>query len=160
MNTVTPHLLYEDVETALAFLTRAFGFEETLRYNDPAGYVSHAEMRLGGAVIMMGDPGPDYRGPGRRGGATVQIHVQVDDVDSLCRRAREAGAIITAEPEDHTYGDRSFSARDPEGHEWTFGQTIRDVAPAEWGAVAAVPGEKVVPGMLDGSRAPDTSIGD
>lgn len=136
MNTVTPHLLYEDVEGALSFLTRAFGFEETLRYNDPAGYVSHAEMRLGGAVIMLGDPGPNYRGPGRRGGATVQIHVQVDDVDSLYRRAREAGAIMTAQLEDHSYGDRSFSADDLEGHAWTFGQTIRKVAPEDWGAVA------------------------
>ncbi|MCK0092560.1 VOC family protein [Rhodococcus sp. HNM0563] len=136
MNTVTPHLLYEDVESALSFLTRTFGFEETLRYNDPAGYVSHAEMRLGEAVIMLGDPGPDYRGPGRRGGATVQIHVQVDDVDSLYRRAQEAGAKITADLEDQSYGDRSFSADDPEGHAWTFGQTIREVAPEDWGAVA------------------------
>lgn len=136
MNTVTPHLLYEDVESALSFLTRAFGFEETLRYGDPAGYVSHAEMRLGEAVIMLGDPGPDYRAPGRRGGATVQIHVQVDDVDSLYRRAREAGANITADLEDQSYGDRSFSADDPEGHAWTFGQTIREVAPEDWGAVA------------------------
>lgn len=59
-----------------------------------------------------------------------------DDVDSLYRRVREAGANITADLEDHSYGGRSFSADDPEGHAWTFGQTIREVAPEDWGAVA------------------------
>ncbi|WP_241996909.1 nuclear transport factor 2 family protein [Rhodococcus sp. SMB37] len=38
--------------------------------------------------------------------------------------------------EDHSYGGRSFSSDDPEGHAWTFGQTIREVAPEDWGAVA------------------------
>ena len=133
--TVTPCLLYEDVAAALEFLSRAFDFTETLRYDDPAGYVSHAEMRLGDGLIMLGDPGPSYRSPGRLGGTTVQLHVQVDDVDALCARARSAGAQITREPEDQPYGERSFSATDPEGHVWTFGQTLRAVSPEEWGAV-------------------------
>jgi hypothetical protein len=35
------------------------------------------------------------------------------------------------------YGDRRFIALDPEGHYWFFAQPTRDVAPEEWGAVAA-----------------------
>ncbi len=135
--TVTPCLLYEDVAAALEFLARAFDFTETLRYDDPAGYVSHAEMRLGDGAIMLGDPGPSYRGPARLGGTTVQLHVEVDDVDALCARARSAGATVTREPEDQSYGERSFSATDPEGHVWTFGQTLREVSPEEWGAVSS-----------------------
>ena len=30
--TITPYLLYADVDAALAFLARAFGFEEVLRH--------------------------------------------------------------------------------------------------------------------------------
>lgn len=127
MTLVTPCLLYEDVESALTFLTRVFGFVETLRYDDPAGYVSHAEMRHGKATIMLGDPGPDYRGPKRLGATTVQLHVDVDDVEAVHERAHEAGADIT--------GERSFTATDPEGHVWTFGQTVRTVPAEEWGAV-------------------------
>jgi uncharacterized glyoxalase superfamily protein PhnB len=37
MQTITPYLLYEDVEKALAFLSQAFGFEEVLRYADSGG---------------------------------------------------------------------------------------------------------------------------
>lgn len=137
MNTITPCVLYEDVASALAFLSRAFGFTETLRYDDPAGYVSHAEMRYGDCTIMLGDPGPNYRSPKHLGATTVQLHLQVDDVDALCARAREAGAEITSDPEDRAYGDRSFSTTDPEGHVWTFAQHLRDVPAEEWGAVSS-----------------------
>lgn len=132
MNTVTPYLLYEDVASALAFLSRAFGFTETLRYDDPAGYISHAEMRCGDGIIMLGDPGPSYRNPQRLGAVTVQIHVQVDDVDAAYARSRDAGAVITREPEDHADGERRFSATDPEGHLWTFGRQFRDVPVSQW----------------------------
>ena len=133
--TIAPYLCYEDIETALAFLQRAFGFEETLRYSGAEGYVNHAEMRLGDDVIYLGDPGDDYRNPARLGAATVMIGVDgIEDVDALCERAREAGAEITEEPADQEYGERRFSARDPEGHWWYFSKPIREVAPQEWGA--------------------------
>jgi len=45
-----------------------------------------------------------------------------------------AGAEITEEPADQEYGERRFSARDPEGHWWYFSKPIREVAPQEWGA--------------------------
>jgi len=32
MQTVTPYLLYKDVDAALEFLSKAFGFKEVLRY--------------------------------------------------------------------------------------------------------------------------------
>ena len=35
------------------------------------------------------------------------------------------------EPEDMFYGDRNYTAKDPEGHHWIFGQHIRDVTDEE-----------------------------
>jgi len=134
MQTITPYLLYEDVEKALAFLSQAFGFEEVLRYADSGGHISHAEMRRGDGSIMLGDPGNDYRNPKRLGVATVQIYIEVDDVDAAYERAKAAGAEIIEEPSDQEYGDRRFGARDPEGHSWWFAQRLRVVAPADWGA--------------------------
>jgi uncharacterized glyoxalase superfamily protein PhnB len=135
--TITPYLLYEDVDAALDFLARAFGFEEELRYTGPEGYVNHAEMRLGDGVIYMGDPGGDYRNPARAGAHTQMVCVNVDDVDAVFEQARAAGAEITEEPADQAYGERRFMARDPEGHAWSISQVIRDVAPDDWGAVAS-----------------------
>ena len=136
MQTITPYLYYADVDAALSFLGEAFGFQETLRYTGEGGYVSHAEMRLGDAAIMMGDPGESYRTPAQLGGTTHGTHVYVDDVDSIFERARAAGAEIREEPTDKPYGDRSFTARDPEGHEWFVATHVRDAPLEEWGGVA------------------------
>ena len=61
-----PMLSYEDVGAATEWLTRAFGFRERgERYTEPDGRVTHAELDLDGAQVMLGWPGPDYQG--RRG---------------------------------------------------------------------------------------------
>jgi uncharacterized glyoxalase superfamily protein PhnB len=135
--TIAPYLLYEDVDGALDFLARAFGFREELRYTGPEGYVNHAEMRIGeDGVIFMGDPGGDYRNPAHVGARTQMVCVNVDDVDAVFEQARAAGAEITEEPADQEYGERRFMARDPEGHAWSISQVIRQVEPADWGATA------------------------
>jgi uncharacterized glyoxalase superfamily protein PhnB len=137
MTSITPYLLYSSCEDALDFLHRAFGFEETLRYAGAAGYVNHAEMRIDGVPIYMGNPGESYRNPKQLGQETVGIYVNVDDADSIFDRARSAGAEIVEEPTDQEYGERRFTARDPEGHYWYFAHTIRAVQPEEWGAERA-----------------------
>jgi uncharacterized glyoxalase superfamily protein PhnB len=144
--TITPYLLYSDVDAALTFLHDAFGFEEVLRYTGAQGYVNHAEARLGDSHVYLGDPrGADreFRNPAELGAATVLVIVDgVDDVDALCDRAREAGATITEEPADQAYGERRFGATDPEGHKWFFAQKIAEVTPEDWGATPAESGAR------------------
>jgi uncharacterized glyoxalase superfamily protein PhnB len=139
MTSITPYLLYSSCEDALEFLDRSFGFEEVLRYTGAAGYVNHAEMRLDGVPIMMGNPGGGYRNPRELGQETVGIYVEVDDADRVFERARAAGAEIVEEPHDTEYGHRRFTARDPEGHYWYFATVVAEVAPEDWGATAAAP---------------------
>ena len=131
MPRITPAISYEDVAVALDWLSRAFGFRERMRIPGPDGSIMHAEMELADGVIMLGHPGPDYRNPKRLGGATVGLYVYVDDVDEHFRRARDAGATIHSEPKDEFWGDRFYSAEDPEGHQWMFGTHIRDVTEHE-----------------------------
>jgi PhnB protein len=134
---ITPYLLYEDGDTAMDFIRDAFGFDEVLRFRSPEGRVSHGELKLGDDNVYIGEPGGDYRSPKRVGQTTVGIHVYVDDVDAHFERAKAAGAEISAEPADQEYGDRRYTAKDPEGHHWFFATHVREVAPGEWGA--AVP---------------------
>jgi PhnB protein len=131
MPRVTPYLYYEDLAGALAWLGRAFGFEERMRIPGPDGKPSHAEMAVGDSLVMMGHPGPDYRSPKRLGQTTGNVYVYVDDVDAHYRRAREAGAKIVEEPKDQFYGDRRYGAEDVEGHQWFFATHVRDVAPED-----------------------------
>ena len=48
------------------------------------------------------------------------VVVIVDDVDAHHEHARRAGAVIEREPTDQPYGQREYSARDPEGGRWYF----------------------------------------
>jgi PhnB protein len=128
---ITPYLLYEDVDAAVDFLVRAFGFVERVRMPGPAGKALHAEVGLGEGVVMMGNPGPDYLNPAHRGGATQLVYVYVDDVNAHFEVAESAGVRILQEPTDQFYGDRTYAAEDPEGHQWTFSQHVRDVSPEE-----------------------------
>jgi len=137
MTGITPYLLYGSCENALDFLHRAFGFEEVLRYTGAGGYVTHAEMRLDGVPIYMGNPGEGYRSPKELGQETVGIYVNVDDADAVYERARAAGAEILEEPSDQEYGERRFTARDLEGHHWYFAHAIAELQPEEWGAERA-----------------------
>ena len=61
--------------------------------------------------------------------------LRVDDVASLCERVRRNGGTILREPE-VPYGERQCTFLDPAGHRWTLTETLRDVAPEDWGGVA------------------------
>jgi PhnB protein len=123
MQTIYPYLLYEDAAAALSFLSRAFGFEETMRMPNPDGRVGHAEMELGDQKIMLGQP-EEPRSPKRLGGTPVLLYVYVEALDEHCERARAAGATIDEEPADQEYGDRRYHALDPEGHSWFFAERL------------------------------------
>ena len=131
MPRISAYLLYEDVAAALDWLARAFGFRERLRMPGAEGKILHAEMEPADGVIMMGNPGADYRNPKQLGHVTQHLYVYVDDVDEHYEHARQAGATILAEPEDQFYGDRRYGAEDPEGHQWYFAQHVRDVTPED-----------------------------
>jgi uncharacterized glyoxalase superfamily protein PhnB len=63
---------------------------------------------------------------------TTHIYLRSQSVDDHCRIAREAGAVIIAAPETQFYGDRTYRAADPEGHIWTFSETLQVMTPTEW----------------------------
>ena len=130
---VNPYLYYEDAAAAIDFITRAFGAKERFRMDGPDGKVGHAEVDFDGEVVMLGSP-PEAKSPKALGAKTGSLYIYVDDVDAHCAQAREAGATVVREPEDVFYGDRMYGVEDPEGHEWYFGQRVRDVSAEEMAA--------------------------
>lgn len=131
---VTPSLYYDNASAALDWLERAFGFELRFSITDENGAVQHAEMAHGDLRLMFGQAGwSDWaKSPKSVGGInTGGVHIQVDNVDTHCARARSAGATILAEPGDQFYGDRTYRAVDLEGHVWSFGQFLRNVPAKE-----------------------------
>jgi len=118
---------YRDPRAALEWLEKAFGFEPTMVILGEDGSLMHSEMRFGDGMIMVGNEwSPDHRSPANIG------------IDDHCERARAVGAEILQEPETQFYGDRAYRARDPEGHIWTFGQTVEVMSSEAWDKVAGV----------------------
>lgn len=132
--TLTSALCYRDPKAALKFLEAGFGFELVMLIEDAEGNLAHSEMRLGDSLVMVGSEWTDdHRSPASLGGKntqTVHIHVE-DDIDAHCARASAAGFEILMEPADQFYGDRTYRCRDPEGHYWTVGQTVKAVSREE-----------------------------
>jgi len=127
-------VFYKDPLAALDWLANAFGFERSMAIRDKDGNLVHAEMRFGDGYIMIGAEWADFTAsPASVSGKNTQaVHVQLREaIDTHCERARKAGADIIKEPADEFYGDRTYRARDPEGHVWTFGQTVRQVSRKE-----------------------------
>ena len=131
---LTAGVFYRDPWKALDFLERAFGFERTMVLSDRAGKLVHAQVRLGdGSVTLGGEWAEFIASPASIGGKNTQamyVHLPAG-LDEHCQRARAAGAAIQQEPQDQFYGDRTYRARDPEGHLWTFSQRVRQVSREE-----------------------------
>lgn len=122
---IIPALRYRDAEAGLEFLRSAFGAEEKEVHRDDNGVIRHAELRLGGGLVMVGEAAPD----GWLGGesprplaSTVSLYVVVDDPDAHHERATAAAGATVVRPLQNTdYGSREYSVRDPEGNLWSFG---------------------------------------
>jgi uncharacterized glyoxalase superfamily protein PhnB len=126
--TVIPVLVYPDVREAVAWLGAAFGFAERVRI----GENHRAQLKVGDGALIVADVRGDRRPP-RPGEVNGSVTVRVDDARAHCERARNAGAHILMEPTDFEYGERQYSAEDFAGHQWTFSETLADIAPEEWG---------------------------
>jgi uncharacterized glyoxalase superfamily protein PhnB len=131
--TVIPVLIYPDVREAVDWLSVAFGFLERVQIGE--NHRSQLSVGDGDGAVILGDVRGDRRPP-RPGEVTQSVMVRVQDANAHCEHARSHGARILEEPKDFPYGERQYTAEDPAGHQWTFSQTLADVAPEEWGGTS------------------------
>lgn len=123
---VSSSVSYRDPIAALKWLETAFGLEPRIVVLAADDTLVHAELGYREGVVGVGRAwSSNHASPLDLGGKNTQsIHLQLrEDVDAHCARARAAGAEILMEPADQTYGDRTYIARDLEGHVWSFGET-------------------------------------
>ena len=132
-HSATPYLIVRGAADAIDYYKRAFGASELFRMADDKGTVGHAEIKIGDSVIMLADetPGAVCHTPRSLGGSSVGLMIYVDDVDTVFKRAIEAGGKSLRPLTNQFYGDRSGTLEDPYGHVWTVATHVEDVPPAE-----------------------------
>lgn len=124
--TMIPTLKYRDARAAIRWLGEAFGFQEHLVVPGEGDAVVHAQLTLGGGMIMLGSARDDEYGrliahPSDVGGVTQAPYIVIAEIDAHYERAVAAGAEIVMPIADQDHGGRLYSARDPEGNLWNFG---------------------------------------
>jgi PhnB protein len=130
---ITPYLAVDDAAQAIEYYKKAFGATERVHMDMPDGRVGHAELEIGGSVIMLSDPFPQSstRPPKELGGTSASVFMYVEDVDAVVKQAVDAGATISMEVADQFWGDRMGSVTDPFGHLWTLATHTEDLTPEE-----------------------------
>lgn len=130
---VTAYLSVQGAAGAIAFYKKAFGAKEIMRMPGPGETIGHAEIQIGDSRIMLADEFPEinFRSPRSFGGTPVNIHLYVQDVDKVAKKAVSAGAKLLRPVTDEFYGDRSGSLEDPYGHVWHVATHIEDIPPKE-----------------------------
>jgi len=132
---IVPMIAYEDTAAAIDWLVDAFGFTERgERYVMEDGSIGHAELEIGGEIVMLATPNREYQSSKRHRESCDAarrwldnpwvvdgVLVLVDDLDAHHARAVETGANVIRPPEDGPAG-RLYTAEDLEGHRWMFNQ--------------------------------------
>jgi len=123
--TITPNIIVDDAEQAIAYLKRGLGATENFRLTMSDGTISHCELQIGNSVLNLGTTMEGW--PAR--GLVAQIYVE--DADALFQRAVQAGAQVIMPMTDMFFGSREGRVADPYGNVWTLATLKEEVAPTE-----------------------------
>ncbi len=136
---VTPHLVLRDSTRAIAFYAKAFGAKLLSRMASPDGKTMHAEIKIGDAIVMLGDEAPErgIRSAESLGDTSGGLMLYVKDCDAVFARAVAEGARPLAPPADMFWGDRYCQVLDPFGHRWAIATHTKDMTPRQMEAAAA-----------------------
>ena len=124
-HTVTPALIVNGAAGVVSFAERVLDARILSKIEMPDGTIGHSEIKIGNSIIFVATP--------MNGAATAPgwLYVYVDDVDSVYRKAIEAGATPVEEPTDKFYGDRTAAFNDKAGNHWGIATHVEDVSPEE-----------------------------
>jgi len=117
---VTPYLQLDGAEKAAEFYARAFDAMEMGRAPpDEKGRMMHVHLYLNGGSLMLCDPFPEHGYPAVRPQGYT-LHLQVDDVDPVWKRAVDAGCEVAVPIQRMFWGHRYGVLRDPFGVMWSI----------------------------------------
>ena len=131
---LVPSLVFKDAAVAIDWYKKALGATELMRMQTPGGKgIMHAEIRVGGSVLMMGEamPGMEVAWPQGKQMPTGSLMLYVPDVDAVVAKVVAEGGKLMMAVQDMFWGDRFGHVIDPFGHHWGIATHKEDVSPAD-----------------------------
>ena len=126
LRSIVPYLVIEGAAAAIDWYRDVLGAVEVDRQVGGAGRVAHAELRIGGSSIYLGEEHPhleDTFAPPRVGGTPVYLDLETDDVVALFERMVAAGATPIRQPTAPDLPLQTAKIRDPFGHVWLLSRS-------------------------------------
>jgi PhnB protein len=120
-HTITPYLMVREAAQLVDFVKQAFDATELFRTTGSAGGL-HVEVRIGDSMVMIGGGGTWNGEP-----MPAAIYLYMDGVDTVYKRALQAGATSISEPADQPYGDRLAGVKDSFGNVWYISTHMQDI---------------------------------
>lgn len=124
-HTITPNIIVDDAEQAVAFLKKALGATESYRLTMSDGKIAHCELKIGNSILNLGASMEGWPAHG------LVAQIYVEDSDALFQRAVEAGAKVIMPMTDTFFGSREGRLADPFGNVWTIATLKEEVPPEE-----------------------------
>jgi PhnB protein len=124
-HTITPNIIVDNGELAVAFFKEAFGAVESYRLTMSNGKITHCELKLGDSSFNVGTSMEGWPAHG------LVAQIYVEDSDALFDRAVRAGATIIMPMTDMFFGSREGRVGDPFGNVWTIATLKEEISPAE-----------------------------
>jgi PhnB protein len=136
---ITPHIVVQGAERAVAFYHEAFGAEELTRIPTPDGRLMSVQLRIGDGLLHLADEFPELGvlAPPSIGGTPVVLALDVPDAEVVFAHAVAAGATVRQPLQEMFWGDLHGQLADPFGHRWNVSQHLREVPHDEIVAAAA-----------------------
>jgi uncharacterized glyoxalase superfamily protein PhnB len=118
-HTITPGIIVDDIDAALAFYEKAFNAQKVMALPGPDGKTMFAEMKLGDSIVQMHLPHGEYmKSPKQLGGTPGSLNYAVENADATFKQAKAAGAKVGMPIDNMFWGDRYGMLIDPFGHHW------------------------------------------
>jgi PhnB protein len=123
--TVTPNIIVDNAEVAIAFLKRALGATEQYRLTLASGKITHCELKIGDSIVNLGESMEGWPAHG------LVAQIFVENSDALFAQAVAAGASVVMPMTDMFFGIREGRIADPFGNIWTIATLKEEVSPEE-----------------------------
>lgn len=125
---LVPFLTVQDINRAVDFYQKAFGFELVGDYrNQEDSDMAFVQMKFNGALMMFREEGgrSQSKSPASLNAeAPAWFILYCDDVDAQFKQAVDANAEVFHEPFDAEWGERMCKVADPDRHSWSFVKKI------------------------------------